>query len=174
MRMKQGIVNPRALVNLKRIAELSGLTADGSGLKIGALTTAAELAADQALGAGYPALAEASSQLGAPGIRSLATIGGNLFRASPASDLVPALMALGARVITQGPAGEQKYQAGEICTGPGATCLLPGQLISAVRLPSPKANSASTYLKFSRRKGLDLALAGVAMHLELDAAKKTH
>ncbi len=77
--MKDYVVTPNRLVNIKQIDSLRGISYQaGSGLRIGALTTIAELAnARQELGA-YPALIEAANEAASPQIRNLATIGGNM------------------------------------------------------------------------------------------------
>lgn len=75
--MKEDVVTPKRLVNIKQIKELSGFNAT-SGLRIGSLTTLAELAENDTVKAKYPALAEALHEAASPQIRNMATIGGNL------------------------------------------------------------------------------------------------
>ena len=76
--MKEDVVTPRRLINIKEIADLRGVSANAQGLRIGALTTLGELAADSRVQANYPALAEAVEEAASPQIRNMATIGGNL------------------------------------------------------------------------------------------------
>jgi len=76
--MKDDIVHPKRLVNLKEIKDLDGVTADGQGLRIGALTTLGDLADNVNVVKNYPALADALNEAASPQIRNLATIGGNL------------------------------------------------------------------------------------------------
>lgn len=76
--MKEDVLTPRRLINIKEIADLRGVTANAQGLRIGALTTLGELAADPNVRAKYPALAEAVQEAASPQIRNMATIGGNL------------------------------------------------------------------------------------------------
>jgi xanthine dehydrogenase YagS FAD-binding subunit len=75
--MKEDVVTPKRLVNIKEIKELSGVNAT-SGLRIGALTTLAEVAENAGVKEKYPALAEALHEAASPQIRNMATIGGNL------------------------------------------------------------------------------------------------
>ena len=75
--MKEDVVTPKRLVNIKEIKELSGVNAT-NGLRIGALTTLAEIAENDAVRQTYPALAEAVHEAASPQIRNMATIGGNL------------------------------------------------------------------------------------------------
>jgi xanthine dehydrogenase YagS FAD-binding subunit len=77
--MKDDVVTPARLVNVKQIESLRGVTYQaGNGLRIGALTTIAEVAADDNVGVHYPVLAEAAAEAASPQIRNLATMGGNM------------------------------------------------------------------------------------------------
>src|ERR1700691_4284927 len=76
--MKDDIVAPRRIINLKNIGDLRGVSSGAEGLHIGALTTLADLAEDAAVKNNYPALAEAILDAASPQIRNLATLGGNL------------------------------------------------------------------------------------------------
>jgi xanthine dehydrogenase YagS FAD-binding subunit len=77
--MKDDVVVPKRLVNIKQIDGLRGISYQpGSGLRFGALVTIAELAEDNALRQYYPMLAEAAIEAASPQIRNLATVGGNM------------------------------------------------------------------------------------------------
>jgi xanthine dehydrogenase YagS FAD-binding subunit len=76
--MKDDVVAPKRLVNVKGIDTLRGTNYQpGNGLRIGALTTLAELTESKDL-AQYPMLLEAVNEAASPQIRNLATIGGNM------------------------------------------------------------------------------------------------
>jgi xanthine dehydrogenase YagS FAD-binding subunit len=76
--MKDDVVHPARLVNIKQIKEMSGVTVEPKGLRIGALSTLGELADNVNVIKDYPALAEAINDAASPQIRNMATIGGNL------------------------------------------------------------------------------------------------
>ena len=76
--MKDDVVAPRRLVNIKEIKDLHGVSSSAQGLRIGALTTLGELADDANVKKNYPALAEALIEAASPQIRNMATLGGNL------------------------------------------------------------------------------------------------
>ena len=76
--MKDDVVHPKRLVNIKDIAELRGITSSAKGLRIGALTTLGDLADHTDVIENYPALADAVNEAASPQIRNLATLGGNL------------------------------------------------------------------------------------------------
>ncbi|MGA8620463.1 MAG: FAD binding domain-containing protein [Candidatus Sulfotelmatobacter sp.] len=76
--MKDDVVTPKRLINIKDIKDLHGVSSDAHGLRIGALTTLGDLATDDNVKRNYPALAEAVLEAASPQIRNLATLGGNL------------------------------------------------------------------------------------------------
>jgi carbon-monoxide dehydrogenase medium subunit len=168
VRMKQGVLAPSLLVNLKRIAGLDRIERSaGGGMAIGALAPIAAVERSGAVRQSYPVLLQAAGLLGSPSIRSLATLGGNVGRASPAADMVPALIALKARVVAEGPAGKKEVPIDAFFKGPGATVLEPAEIITVIFLPDPAPASGAAYLKLGRREGMDCALVGVAAALSL-------
>jgi xanthine dehydrogenase YagS FAD-binding subunit len=76
--MKDEVTAPRRLVNIKGISDLHGVNSSGGELRIGALMTLAELAANAEVKRQYPELAVALGEAASPQIRNLATLGGNL------------------------------------------------------------------------------------------------
>ena len=76
--MKSGVVRPEVVVDLRRVQDLAGITAEKDGLRVGALTTVARLAADPAVGRDYPGLRQAALSLASPQLRAVGTVGGNL------------------------------------------------------------------------------------------------
>ena len=79
--MKEGIVTPARLVNLKTIAGLDGIHYDArDGLVLGAMATLARIDADPAIRSRFVALADAAGHAATPQIRNAATIGGNLLQ----------------------------------------------------------------------------------------------
>lgn len=76
--MKDDVIAPKRLVNIKDVADLRGISSSAQGLRIGALTHLGELADDENVKKSYPALSEALLEAASPQIRNMATIGGNL------------------------------------------------------------------------------------------------
>ena len=164
VRMKRGEITPSAVVNLKRIQDLNRIrTETGKGTHIGALTTISAIEASSEIREGHPILAQAAGTLGSPSIRNLATLGGNIGRASPASDMAPPLIVVGARVTTEGLSGKKAFDIEEVFSGPGKTTLSAGEIITSFFLPDLPPRSGSVYLKLGRRVNSgDCALVGVA------------
>ena len=77
--MKHGLFEPEVVVSLARIEELRGVSSRPDGtLRIGAMTTIAEIAQSEAVRAHAPALAQAASVIAGPQLRTMGTLGGNV------------------------------------------------------------------------------------------------
>src|SRR3970040_896158 len=77
--MKQGLYQPKVLVNIKKIPELRGINFDAhSGLTIGALVTHHELETSPLIKEWLPVLSEAEKEVANIRVRNMATVGGNL------------------------------------------------------------------------------------------------
>jgi carbon-monoxide dehydrogenase medium subunit len=170
VRMKRGEIRPATLVNLKHIQDLKRIkSGSGKGTTIGALASISDIQCSPVVRAKHPLLIQAAGVLGVPSIRNLATIGGNIGRASPASDMSPSLMILQARIMTAGPKGEREVGLNEILAGPGITTLAKGEIITAFFIPEPAPGTGTAYLKLGRRAGgADCALVGVATLLTVE------
>ncbi|WP_301966796.1 xanthine dehydrogenase family protein subunit M [uncultured Desulfovibrio sp.] len=150
------------LVNLKRILGLDGIRKmeDGS-LRLGALVTVGHMG--RVLTAPeHAALRIACNSLGTPAVRNLATLGGNIGRASPASDVIPALLSLDAVVILESAGGSRRVPLEQLLQGPGRLDSRPGEFVTAVELP-PREGGVGSYWKAGRIRGADCALAGVGV-----------
>jgi len=81
-RMKGYVTSPERVVYLKEIKDLGGISGDprSDGLTLGAGTTLAEVLTNKGLREAYPALWQATLEVGTPQIRNMATVGGNLLQ----------------------------------------------------------------------------------------------
>ena len=146
--LKLRLAAPSAVIDIGRVAELRGISAGSDGLRIGALTTHAEIAASSDVQQHAAALAEAAGQIGDPAVRNRGTIGGNLAHADPASDLPTVLAALGATLSVVGPGGERSVAADGFFQGLMMTALGENEVLTAVTVPAGGAGSGSAYAKF--------------------------
>ena len=154
------LVRPAVLVDVNGLRELTGITptADG-GLRIGALTRHAELAASPAVRERAPLLAEAARHVGHAAIRNQGTLGGSLAHADPAAELPAALLALDARVHVTGPRGAREVAADAFFRGLLTTALEADEILTAIEVPAQPPGWG--FVEIARRPG-DFALAGVA------------
>jgi carbon-monoxide dehydrogenase medium subunit len=167
VQLRAGLLRPPAVVSLRNIPELAGVTAEpGGGLRIGAATPVADLLRHATVVRRYPLLAQALRVMASPQIRNVATLGGNLCNASPCADTAPPLLAYEARVVLRSARGRRELPLEEFFRGPGETDCRAGELLAAVRLPAPPPGARVLFHK-QRRVHLDLALASIAVLLQL-------
>ena len=147
--LKLRLASLEAVIDIGRVAELRGISQNNNALRIGALTTHAELASSEAVRKAAPALAEAASQVGDPAVRNRGTIGGNVAHADPASDLPAVLVALEATLSVLGPSGGREIAASDFFTGVMTTALGEKEIVAAVNVPARAAGQGSAYVKFA-------------------------
>lgn len=158
--------DPGTLIDITRVPELSGIAQAGNVVRVGALTTHAELGASDLIGRNVPLIAEAVPLIAHPAIRNRGTVGGSLAFADPAAELPACVVALDATIIARGATGERRIAAAQFFTGLYATALAQHELIAAVELPLTRPGERSTILELARRSG-DYAMAGVAARAQL-------
>jgi carbon-monoxide dehydrogenase medium subunit len=163
---------PSALIDIGRIAELKGVSVKDGMVRIGALTTHAELASSAELRDHCPALAEAASQVGDPAVRNRGTIGGNVAHADPASDLPPVLAALGARFIVSGGTSTATVDVRNFFKGMMTTALGENELLVAIEVPSKQKGQGTAYVKFAHPASR-YAVIGVAAAVTASGGKCT-
>ncbi len=147
--MKLRLASPEAIIDIGRVAELRGITVTGTTVRIGALTTHAELAASDDLRRLAPALAEAANIVGDPAVRNRGTIGGNIAHADPASDFPTVLVALGARIHATGANGQRTIEAAQFFTGLMSTALNTNEIVTTIEVPAAGREQGSAYVKFA-------------------------
>jgi carbon-monoxide dehydrogenase medium subunit len=146
--MKLRLANPEALIDIGSIAELRGISADGDGFRIGAVTTHAMIASSAELRRGCAVVAETAARIGDPAVRNRGTIGGSLAHADPGADLPTVLIAVGAAIEVVGTAGTRTIPAADFFLGLMATALGDGDLVTAVRVPRLRNGEGAAYAKF--------------------------
>ena len=166
--MKLRLATPEAVIDIGRIPELRGVSTSGGTLRIGALTTHAEIARSPDVRRAAAALADAAAIVGDPAVRNRGTIGGNVAHADPGSDLPTVLVALGARLVLVSAKGERTVETHSFFTGIMSTVLGEGEIVSAVLVPVASSDQASAYAKFSHPASR-YAVVGVAAALTVKA-----
>ena len=169
IRLRDGTLRPRTVVDVKGIAEFSrDIGAEDGWLRIGARTTMTDLMRDERIQRDYTALAEAAAYVGSVQIRNRATLAGNICNASPAADTAPALLVYGARVLAVGQEGRRTFPLDEFFVRSGVTTLEPGELVEAIELPLSTGRRASVHARRTRRRGHDLASVTLAVAIGED------
>jgi len=152
------------VVAVDRLPELRGLTLADDHVEIGAALTLSEV--EHGLGDTVPLLAQVWPLFASRLIRNGATIGGNLVTASPIGDLAPALLALEARLVLASADGDREVELADFFTGYRETVLRAGELVRAVRVPTPLAGR-TTFRKIAKRRLDDISSVAVAVALDV-------
>ena len=154
---------PRVLVDINRIASLSGIKVAKTHVRIGALTRHAELERSADIAKHLPLVAAAVRHVAHPAIRNRGTFGGSCALADPAAELPACALALGATFVLAGKKGERRVAAGDFFKGLYATALKPGELLVAAEFPLARPGCKSAFGELARRHG-DYAMVGIAAH----------
>jgi CO/xanthine dehydrogenase FAD-binding subunit len=167
VRMKQKRIEPKCLVNAKRITSLKTIEHRNGVLHIGATATMLEIERNQSVRENFPGLHEAIASIGSEQIRAMGTIGGNLCRASPAGDCPPPLLVLDAKIKLVDAVGSRVLPVEEFIKGPGRTAIRPGEILVEVQVPTPPHGTGMAFMKI-KRSGMDLAKINACSLLALE------
>ena len=151
--MKQRLAAPSDLIDLTGIEAMRGVDVNGREVRIGALTTHAEVNASDALRDVCHSLAEMAGWIGDPAVRHRGTIGGSIANNDPAADYPSAMLALNATIHTD----RREVPADEFFTGMFETALEDGEIVTAISFTAPEKRG---YEKF-RNPASRYAMAGV-------------
>jgi len=168
--MKLRLAQPKHLVDLRKVAGLSGIKEDGGTLVIGAMTTHYQVESSAAVKSKCPMLAAVAAQIGDPMVRNMGTIGGSLAHADPAADYPAAIIALGAEMVAEGPKGKRTIKADDFFKGLLTTALAEDEILTEVRVPAMAGKTGAAYMKFPHPASR-LAVVGVAAVLSVDGGK---
>ena len=161
-------LRPQALLYIGKLG-LNYITANNGGLAIGAATTLENLAGSRLVSERAPVLGQAAAEMGNPAIRNMATIGGNVAMASRAADMPPPLVAMDAELVLVSGRGERIVPVGEFFKRAHRTVRLPDELLTEIRIPSPKGQTA--FVRLGRRKVFSCCIASAAVRVVMDGSK---
>ena len=155
--------SPELLVDIGGLKELKGISLQKDSLRIGALTTHAQLGNSPEVGQHVPLLAQAVPHVAHAAIRNRGTLGGSLALADPAAEYPACAVALGAVVLLKSRTAERRVKAEQFFKGLFETDLRPGELLVAAEFPLARRGDRSVFLELTRRHG-DYAIIGLAAH----------
>src|SRR6267154_2747034 len=157
------VASPGVLVDINRIAGLSGIKVTKNHVRIGALTRHVELERSADIAKHLPLVSSAMPHIAHPAIRNRGTFGGSCALGDPAAELPACALALGAIFVAAGKKSERRIAAEDFFKGLYATALKAGELLIAAEFPLPKPGYASAFGELARRHG-DYAMVGLAAH----------
>ena len=161
--MKLRLSEPRILIDIARIPELSGIRDKAGTIEIGAGTVHHDVATSSLLRAQCPVVSDAAGEIGDQQVRNRGTLGGTLAHADPAADYPAVMLALAAEIHMKGPGGERSVQAGSFFHDLFMVDLRPDEIITSVRFAPVRA---AAYAKLHQRAS-HFAIVGVAAALEV-------
>ena len=167
--VKQGLLRPRTLVNLKKLEGANAITRDGAGaVRIEAMATIHEVETSPVVREHLPVLGRACHQVANIRIRHLATIGGNLAHGDHQSDPPGVLVALDAEVELSGSSGTRTLKLADFLLDTYETALEPGEMVTAVTVPPVKGRLVGDYLKFTTGSSEERPCAGITALVRLE------
>ena len=171
--MRQGLVAPEYLIDIKGISELDYIKLDGKeGLRIGSLTTHRSIEQSPEIQNRFGVLAEMEQNLASVETRNWGTIGGNLCHADPAADPAPVLVALNGSLKLASLRGERTMSVEAFSQDYFEAALEYDEILTEILVPSPPPRTGSAYTKFSLLEG-DFALVSVAVSVTLNLKDDT-
>lgn len=171
--MRYRLAQPGALVDIGRIAELSGITVSGGKVKIGAMTTHDAIANSAEVKANAPTVAEAAAKIGDQMVRNRGTLGGSMVHADPAADYPPNLLALGGSVTALGPNGTRTIDLNDFWTDLFTTALGPEEILTEIAVNVVGKGSGAAYADFQNpASGYIIVGASALVTLDGDTVSK--
>lgn len=169
--MKTRLFQPTRLVSLRRLnGDLRGIRAtDKGGLRLGAMTSLAEMEYSPMLASTHPVMSRALRTLSNIRVRNVATLGGHLAHGDPHMDLPPILLTLDAKVSIAGSRGSRSIGIADLLVGYYQTSLEKNELITAVDVPALTPDVHSWYEKFTGRSADDWPTVGVAVWFRVNS-----
>lgn len=171
--MHSGKFEPKQIMSIIAVKELEGIREENDKVIIGPLTTHNEVDKSPLIQKLFPGLCDGSTQVGSLQTRVRGTLGGNICNAVPSGDTLSPLLTLDTQLVLAKKGSTRTVAFSEFFLGAKKTVLEPGELLVSIIIPKPYANSSSGYIKFGRRKAMDLALLGAAASVTLSEDRKT-
>ena len=160
-----------AVVDVKKIPELTKVDWTDSHLVFGSATPCYKLYDDPKVAKLFPGIIDAASLIGGIQIQSRASLGGNLCNASPSADGICPLIVHNAICEIAGPNGTRELMVEDFCLGPGRSALNTGEFLVSLKMPLPNNNFSAAYERFIPRNEMDIAVAAVASSVEIEQGK---
>jgi carbon-monoxide dehydrogenase medium subunit len=161
--LKQRLAKPSDLIDLASVPGLKGISEEGGGLRIGAMTRHIDVHRSDIVKRVIPALSALAGMIGDPAVRNRGTIGGSISNNDPAADYPSSVVALGATVVTS----KREIAGDDFFTGMFETALDQDEIVTAVKFPKPQT---AAYQKF-KNPASRYAIVGVFVARTADGVR---
>lgn len=161
--LRDELVEPEALIDLKGIDRLDTIAVEGKTLRLGPLVTFSDLILSDVVNDRLPLLVETARVVASTAIRNRATVVGNICSAVPSCDAGPVLLVLEAVVRVRGMNGDRTVPISDWFRAPRRATLDANEIVTGIEIPLPSGTHGGCYVKLGRYEGEDLAQASVAV-----------
>lgn len=161
-KMKQRLLEPEHLVNLKKIPNLFGIKETRNGIWIGAATKLSSIEKNMLVKEKIPLQYLATKTIGSVQIRNMGTLGGNVCNASPAADGALGLVAQNAIVHIAGSNENRDVLITEFFTSPGTTVLEKDEIVIGFTVPIMSKETGYHFISIGRM-ALDISTISIAV-----------
>jgi xanthine dehydrogenase FAD-binding subunit len=166
-------IHPECVLNILEIESLRGITEQGHAVRIGPTTTFAEMEEAEILRRHFPILVQAAASIGGPQIRNRGTIGGNIANASPAADVLPAVLALDGELELQSRTrGMRVLPLAEAVESPYKTRFMADELLTGIIIRKLEPGTRSVFEKLGRRNAMARARMNLSIVLQFDPQER--
>lgn len=159
----EDVKDMKYLMDITSIPEINRIEDKGEYLSLGALCTHSQIIDSALINERLPILKKAASVIGSTQIRNRGTVGGNVNNASPAADLVTALIALNASVVLESQHEKRELSLSEFITGPYRTDRYADEIMTEIKVPYLQGNYCCSYQKVMRRQAVAIARINLAV-----------
>ena len=175
IRVREGRDAGKSLVSIHNIEELKGIEMEEDGtIVIKPATSFSHITNHPIIKQYLPMLGESVDQVGGPQIRNTATLGGNICNGATSADSASTMCTLNAMVVLKGARGVREIPVTEFYTGPGKTVRKQNEVCIAFKIPKEEyENVHGVYLKYGKRKSMEIATLGCAVRIQLEEDKET-
>lgn len=155
--IKDNLIQPRVLVDLKGIESLRKISLEDGILRIGSGVTFTDLIGSKLIRDNFPVIPEMARTVASVGIRNRATVAGNICSGVPCMDSGPLLYAFEATISVAGPGGNRVVAASDWFVSPRKTAIGKNEIVTGISIPRPPVKHAGCWVKLGRYRGEDLA-----------------
>lgn len=166
--LSRGVKPTSTLIDITRVAALRGIREEGDAIAMGALTTHNDVLASPLCRESALPLVQACLEIGAPQLRSRATVVGNLVTGSPANDTISALIALDASITLANVTGQRTVKVADFYPGFRQTLLEPGELVTLTSIPKTKPTERGIFVKLGLRRAQAISVIHFAIVLDFE------
>ncbi len=165
--LQRGIKPTSSLIDISAVRDLRYVRSENGAIALGGLATHNDVLASRACHARALPLVQACLEVGAPQIRTRATIAGNLVTASPANDTIVPLIAMGAEIVLVSERGERRIDIAEFFTGFRATAIRPDELVREIRVRGLDEGERGLFLKLGLRRAQAISVISIALVVKI-------